>query len=49
MKEHREASKILWRNCMSIQQLHLREYANGLIDSWNDDKSDSLSISVGSG
>ena len=36
MKEQREASKILWRNCMSIQQLHLREYANGLINSWND-------------
>ena len=32
---------------MSIQQLHLREYANGLIDSWDHDKSDSLSISVG--
>ena len=24
---------------MSIQQSHLREYANGLIDSWKDDKS----------
>ena len=23
---------------MSIQRLHLREYANGLIDSWNNDK-----------
>ena len=23
---------------MNIQQLHLREYANGLIDSWNNDK-----------
>ena len=25
------------------------EYADGLIDSWKNDKSDSLSISVGSG
>ena len=39
MKEHLGASNILWKNSINIQQLHPKRYANGLIVSWNHDKS----------
>ena len=45
-----------WRGIKDIvEELHehpaitSEEYADGLVESWNDDKSNSLSISVGSG